>query len=72
MNLTSDWTQNLLSSGGGLLQRGLQSSGELRNGFNVRKDTERLEEISANEDLLLCCSCSCESSIQSRMASCLL
>ncbi len=45
----------------------MQSSGELRNRFNVRKDTERLEEFSANEDLLLCCNCSCESSIQTEV-----
>lgn len=44
-----------VAAGGGLLQRGLQSSGELRDGLHVGEDPEGLEEAGPDEDLLLCC-----------------
>lgn len=48
------------AAGGGLLQRGLQGSGELRDGVYAGEDSERLEETGSDEDLLLCCYCTCE------------
>lgn len=48
------------AAGGGLLQRGVQSSGELRDGVHAGKDSERLEEAGSDEDLLLCCHCTRE------------
>lgn len=48
------------AAGGGLLQRGVQSSGELGDGVHAGKDSERLEETGSDEDLLLCIHCTCE------------
>lgn len=43
-----------VAAGGGLLQGGLQSSGELGDGVHAGEDPERLEETGPDEDLLLC------------------
>lgn len=48
------------ATGGGLLQRSLQGSGELRDGLNAGKDSERLEETGPDEDLLLRSHRTCE------------
>lgn len=48
------------AAGSGLLQRGLQGSGELRDGLNAGKDPEGLEETGPDEDLLLCSHRTCE------------
>lgn len=47
------------AAGGGLLQRSLQGSGELRDGVHAGKDPERLEEAGSDENILLCCYCTC-------------
>ena len=49
------------AAGGGLLQRGLQGSGELGDGLHAGEDPEGLEETGSDEDLLLCFHCTCES-----------
>lgn len=48
------------ATGGGLLQRGLQGSGELWDCLNVGKDSEGLEETGPDEDLLLRSHRTCE------------
>lgn len=49
-----------VATGGGLLQRSVQGSGELGDGFHAGKDPERLEETGSDEDLLLCFYRACE------------